>query len=246
MSTFEPMSEVTLTDITNGSGLFSDERYTVKRAASTALHHLARARVAEEARDLAIVERDEAYRQRDEARSSFLAADLARHQTERDEARKDAASCARQINDACTILGATDSEMLSDAARRVAAARDSTAKPDPYRTVLDEVRAALAVPYGESVVARAKWIMEARAMSHKMQSEREDEIDQLRKQVAELEAAEAEPTQTFRPQISVTLVSGPGLDHTCAQVKVGLIGDPAFLALSGNDYARLALAVTRG
>jgi hypothetical protein len=45
--------------------------------------------------------------------------DLARPQVERDESRVDVADYKRQIADARAILGATDSEMLSDAARRV-------------------------------------------------------------------------------------------------------------------------------
>ena len=232
MSTFEPMSEVTLTDITNGSGLFSDERYTVKRAASTALHHLARARVAEEARDLAIVERDEAYRQRDEARdegraepeSVSHAANILTGAFLIDDFGYDiddlAQKAADQVNAARTILGATDSEMLSDAARRVMESNRVQAE------TISEARAILGTIGWQALSVRASDVMA--------------ELRLLR------DAAEAEPAQTFHPQISVTLVSGPGLDHTCAQVKVGLIGDPAFLALSGNDYARLALVVTRG
>jgi hypothetical protein len=91
-------------------------------------------------------------------------------------------------------------------------------------------------------LARTKAAEEARDLAI---AER-DEAYRQRDMLASAEAAEAEPAQTFHPPISVTLVSGPDLDHPCAQVKVGLIGDPTFLALSGNDYARLALVVTRG
>ena len=218
----KPMTEGVLRELVARYGMNAE----VQDIARSALDYLARTKAAEEARDLAIVERDEAYRQRDEMK----------------ERADDHLSL---IRGARTILGATDSEALSDAARRVVAARDSLAEPDPHKTVLDEVRAALAVPYGESVVAKAKWIMEARAMSHKMQNEREDEIDRLRKRVAELEAAEAEPAQTFHPQISVKIHSVGGV-YVCAELDVGDITDPAFLSLSGNDYARLALVVTRG
>jgi hypothetical protein len=120
------------------------------------IDYLARAKAAEEACDLAIAERDEAYRQRDVQASRVL-------------------GMGSMLDDIRTILGATDGETLSEAARR-----------------------------------------------------------------------HANPAQTFHPPISVTLVSGPDLGHPCAQVKVGLVGDPAFLALSGSDYARLALVVTRG
>ena len=101
---------------------------------------------------------------------------------------------------------------------------------------------ALNVPDGESVVTKAKWIMEARAMGHKLQGEREDEIDRLRKRVAELEAAEVEPPQVFRPPISVTVRHA--CDHPFAEVVIGAIQDPAFLALPMG--ARLGLVVLRG
>ena len=121
--------------------------------------------------------------------------------------------------------------------------RDPTlAAPDAHKTILDEVRTALNVPDGESVVAKAKWIMEARAMGHKLQGEREDEIDRLRKRVAELEAAEAEPSQVFRPSISVTVHHVTG--HAFAEVEVGDVTDPAFLALPMGT--RLGLVVLRG
>jgi len=61
MSTnFEPMSGDALTTWASGNPC------APTNLAQTALHHLARAKAAEEARDLAIAERDEAYRQRDE------------------------------------------------------------------------------------------------------------------------------------------------------------------------------------
>ena len=282
MSTFEPMSEEEIRAWWSGGGLCAE------RMAKTALHHLARAKAAEEqneraakatglvlsvlsgvvtldadedtivdaankaaaehrqmradhldavrrvkaaeeACDLAIVERDEAYGQRDAA---------ARFE---EQIRGDRDDCRSLIADLRTILGATDGEMLSDAARRVATALASFEEADLHKTVLDEVRTALAVPYGESVVAKAKWIMEARAMGHKMQGEREDEIDRLRKRVAELDAAETEPAQTFRPPISITVRHA--CDHPFAEVTIGAIQDPAFLALPMG--ARLALVVTR-
>ena len=101
---------------------------------------------------------------------------------------------------------------------------------------------ALNVPDGESVVTKAKWIMEARAMGHKLQGEREDEIDRLRKRVAELEAAEVEPPQVFCPPISVTVRHA--CDHPFAEVVIGAIQDPAFLAIPMG--ARLGLVVLRG
>jgi len=159
---------------------------------------------------------------------------------------EDLASIARaQFFDLRTILGATDNETLSDAARRVVAARDSLAEPDPHKTVLEEVRAALVVPYGESVVAKAKWIMEARAMSHKMQSEREDEIDRLRKRVTELEAIEAEPAQTFRLKNYRVRIQRDG-EKVWVKLFIDPICAPEIASLSAEQLSSLALVVARG
>jgi len=137
----------------------------------------------------------------------------------------------RSEADICAILGAAPDELLSDAARRVA--------NTPAMTLLDEVRAALVVPHGESLVAKAKWVMAARAKSHEMQSEREAEIDRLRARVAELESAEAEPPQVFRVKAEVRITSTGNAEVRVCQI----ITDPAFYGLALRKVARLGLVV---
>ena len=150
---------------------------------------------AEEARDLAIVERDEAYKQRDAMRS--------------------------QINDARAILGAAAGDLLSDAAERAACAVQHEAN------AMDIIGRTL----GRKVVGGADV-----AAIHAS-----EEIDRLRERVAELESAEAEPAQVFRPPISVTVSNAGGM--VFAEIAVGDITDPAFIALSGHQLSRLGLVV---
>jgi hypothetical protein len=189
------------------------------RLAETALHHLARAKAAEEARDLNIAERDEAYRQRDEAKRLMEGAAYG----ERIQ--------RKAIADARTILGATDGEMLSDAAGRVASAvHESQVNASQYRAWLSAAALAMGETYHSNVPARVAALVR--------------ETVDLR---ARLDAdAEAEPAQTFHFPARVIIDK----DHNgrpCASVEfAGTITDPAFFALTGEQYARLALVVTCG
>jgi hypothetical protein len=209
MSTFEPMSEAALHEI---AGNCATETSVLSRVVATALHHLASAKAAEEALDLAIAERDQAYRQRDAQASRVL-------------------GMGSMLDDARTILGATDGETLSEAARRVvAAAHEAQVNANQYRAWVNAAALAMGETYHSNVPARVAALMR--------------ETVDLR---ARLDAdAEAEPAQTFPIQHAVT-IRNYGSGKAGAEISInGVITDPAFLALSGNDYARLALVVTRG
>ena len=82
-------------------------------------------------------------------------------------------------------------------------------------------------------LARAKAAEEARDLAIV-------ERDEMMKQ----RDAKAEPAQMFHPSIAVTVSNAGGM--TFAELAVGDITDPAFLALTGEQYACLALVVTRG
>jgi hypothetical protein len=155
-------------------------------------------------------ERDVARRERDEA------------YRQRDEAQTrlgEWASLRSQINDARAILGAAAGDLLSDAVERAACAVQHEAN------AMDIIGRAL----GRKVVGGADV-----AAIHAS-----EEIERLRERVADLEAAEAEPPQVFRPPISVTVRHA--CDHPFAEVVIGAIQDPAFLALPMG--ARLGLVV---
>ena len=231
MSTnFEPMSEDALTTWASGNPC------APTNLAQTALHHLARAKAAEEARDLAIAERDEAYRQRDElgregdTAHALLNGSIGSRVVPRkgetalvSQARTAAEVVAdlrlqlRAIDDAQTILGARPDEMLSDAARRVKAEADDVQR---FRGWLNDTALTIGEAYYGNIPARV---------------------------AALVAAAEAEPAQTFHPPIAVRISRTPGRNGWLrADVDVDDITDPAFLALTGEQYARLALVVTRG
>ena len=92
-------------------------------------------KAAEDARDLAVVERDEAYRQRDVQASRVL-------------------GMGSMFDDLRTILGAAPEELLSDAAQRVVDA-------GPHKVVLDAVRDVLGLRLGDPVVDRVRALVKA-------------------------------------------------------------------------------------
>ena len=289
MSTFEPMSEAALHEI---AGNCATETSVLSRVVATALHHLARAKAAEEARDLAIAERDEAYRQRGRA-TTILRAALG--PVDGADTIEDLASIVRgQLFDLRTILGATDGEMLSDAAGRVARAVESTYPgPQVLREMFGAAEGQGVIPAARAVVAELARLREgrddtilliadalgckagdnvkakARQMADELTRLREGRDGQLRAAkedaersrdamrrmeaehagalaVARMDAAEAGPAQTFPIQHEVR-IRHYGSGKAGAEISInGVITDPAFLALSGNEYARLALVVTRG
>jgi len=147
---------------------------------------------AEEARDLAIVSRDEARRERDE---------LGRE-------------------------GDTAHALLNDSiGSRVTPRKGETALVSQARTAAEVIG---------DLRLQLRAIEDARAAMRRM------EIDHAAAlAVARMEAAEAEPPQVFRPPISVTVHHVTG--HAFAEVEVGDITDPAFLALPMG--ARLGLVV---
>jgi len=149
-----------------------------------------------------------------------------------------------QINDARSILGATDGEMLRDAARRVADVAGLAASArhrlrslltDPPRGNVDEVAAEIVkgiAEIRETLNCPADVTLAVRA------SDVMAELSLLR------DAAEAEPAQTFRPFMTITICPDRK-GEPYASIDVPPIRDPAFLALSGMDLMRLALVVAR-
>ena len=154
-----------------------------------------------------------------EAALAEVRAEVPRLQSDRDAERGLRLALESQINDARAILGAAAGDLLSDAAERAACAVQHEAN------AMDIIGRAL----GRKVVGGADV-----AAIHAS-----EEIERLRERVAELEAAGAESPQVFRPPISVTIHHVTG--HAFAEVEVGDVTDPAFLALPMG--VRLGLVV---
>jgi hypothetical protein len=229
MSTFEPMSEAELREI---AGSCLNDKSRLSRATETALHHLARAKAAEEALDAERDDRrkiDRVRRDRDAAEAAaetlqaerdaaMEARDLAI--AERDEAYRQRDVQASRVlgmgsmlDDARAILGARPDEMLSDAARR-------HARTDALVT-------------------------EARKYLEPLVSDPSGDIEDLAKGAAKriryLNAAEVEPEADPNPPIPVHHTYAGDSDEVVIRITSR---DPALLALRFG--ARLALVVTRG
>jgi len=172
--------------------------------------------------------------------------------------REIAGNCASETSVLSRVVATALHHLARDSARRerdeAKAASGWIAEPT-QQTVLD----ILGIAAGDrvDVIGRIKALVGAeRERDRMLRSEadvcsilgaRPDELlaDAAQRITGELdfaETAEAEPAQTFHPPISITVRHASG--HAFAEVLVGAISDPAFLALPMG--ARLALVVTRG
>ena len=195
---------------------------------------------AEEARDLAIVERDTVWNQADTFRAERDAVTV-----ERDDLLR--LRDSSWVPGVAAVVGQRDGETANDAVRRVVSERDLAIveRDEAYRQ-RDSARDERIEAWLERDDLRAKLDalsggthMAARAKSHEMQSEREAEIDRLRARVAELESAEAEPPQVFRVKAEVRITSTGNAEVRVCQI----ITDPAFYGLALRKVARLGLVV---
>jgi hypothetical protein len=155
---------------------------------------------------------------------------------ERDEARKWSSAFAA---DGTMLVATSDgkAERLADVIRERDAARaeaDAARKAAAEADFLQEERDAFAAKFAE-----ARAILGA-ADGQPLAVRARDLMAQLELMS---EAAEGTPTMVFQAGISVVVGRDSFGNEAYAQVRVNHITDPMFLALSGRQYARLALCV---
>jgi hypothetical protein len=253
MSAFEPMGEEKI----RASGIMPAAATLsvpdVIWLASTALHHLARAKALETERDdaQARVRELEAMTSTATIRDVHKALGAAPGEsvvTKAEVVVAAAKAYGMVIDDARAILGAREDEMLSDAARRVVDA-------GPHKTVLDEARKAMGLEVGESVVDRVKdfrrtevLIFEARKHLEPLVSDPSGDIEDLAVMVAHRVAALVREATDLRARLDADAEPDPmhpiPVHHTYAgdstEVVIRITSrDPALLSLPFG--ARLAV-----
>ena len=265
MSTFEPMSEPALHEI---AGNCATETSVLSRVVATALHHLARVAALEADLASAQGQLDDAIRRSHAFAPDSIALvmtgaarDIAGVErvcdlvSSRDDAQArvrelEAMTSTATIRDVHKALGAAPGESVVVRAQEVMAQRmgEWIAHPNA-QTVLD----ILGIAAGDRTdpIGRIKALVRTEELANKASKHLANlvhdptgDIEDLAKGAAKRIRylnAEAEPAQTFHPPISVTIHHATG--HTFAEIEVGDVTDPGFLALPMGT--RLALVVTR-